>query len=429
MSGDVAAASTHAASQVHRRRNTCRVCGSDRLTVFLSLGPMPLANAFLKSPDEFAGEPRYPLDLAFCSSCSLVQIVDVIDPRTLFSEYLYVTGISETIVASNRDHASALVKELKLGARDLVVDIASNDGSLLRCFQNAGVRTLGIEPAANIAEMARGGGIETMTMFFDGSAAEGVTDKYGRATVVIAKNVLAHVDDPADFLRGCRALAEESGVVSIEVPYLGDLLEKLEYDTVYHEHLSYFSMTSLLQLCERAGLTVERVQRVPVQGGSLRLHLRSSSADGSHSRDASDMAAREEGAGFADLSRYERFANHVLRNREELRGLLQRAKGDGRSIAAYGAPAKGNTLLNFCRIDTSLVEYTVDRNPLKIGLFTPGTHLPVYSVSTLLERQPDLTLLLAWNLADEIRDQQRDYEARGGRFIVPIPAPRFADSS
>jgi hypothetical protein len=412
-------------SGVHHRRETCRVCDDGQLGIFLSLGPMPLANAFLRSPEEFAGEPRYPLDLSFCESCSHLQLVDVIDPAVLFKEYLYVTGTSETMNEHNRQHATALAEELELGTGDLVVEVASNDGSLLRWFRTIGTRTLGIEPAANIAELARESGVETVTTFFDSVAADDIVERYGLARLVIAKNVLAHVDDPRDFLVGCGRLAGTTGVIVIEVPYVADMVERGEYDTVYHEHLSYFSMTSLIRLSETAGLVVDRVNRLPIHGGSLQLMLRSRAADTGHCPDALALAAAERTAGLDQLARYEEFAADAFRNRDAVREMLEGLAREGRSIAAYGAPAKGNTLLNWCGIGTSLVEFTVDRNPLKVGMFTPGMHLPVHPVSTLLSRQPDCALLLTWNLADEIRNQQGEYQARGGRFVVPIPHPRF----
>ena len=419
------AVSPHELSPVHHRRETCRVCDSGHLGIFLSLGPMPLANAFLRSPEDFTEEPRYPLDLSLCESCSHLQLVDVIDPDVLFKEYLYVTGTSETMNEHNRQHAKALAEELELGTRDLVVEVASNDGSLLRCFGTNGTRTLGIEPAANIAELARENGVETVTMFFDSLAVDDIVARYGRARLVIAKNVLAHVDDPRDFLVGCAKLADTTGVIVIEVPYVGDMVDRGEYDTVYHEHLSYFSMTSLIRLSESAGLVVDRVERLAIHGGSLRLMLRSPDADTGHCPEADALAAAERKARLDQLARYKEFAADALRNRDAVREMLERLGREGRSIAAYGAPAKGNTLLNWCGIGTSLVEFTVDRNPLKVGMFTPGMHLPVHPVSTLLSRQPDCALLHTWNLADEIKSQQREYQARGGRFVVPIPHPRF----
>ena len=257
---------------IYHRRTTCRACGERRLRQFLSLGPQPLANSFLRSPDEFVEEARYPLDVYFCECCSLVQILDVIDPEVLFRHYLYVTGTSETIAAHNLEYAREVVETLALGAGDLVVEIASNDGSLLKCFQPYGLKTLGVEPATNISEIAVKSGVETVNKFFDSVTAEEVRRSYGPARAVIGNNVLAHVDDTLDFLRGCASLLAEDGLVIIEVPYLRDLLDLVAYDTIYHEHHCYFSATSLKRLCEAAGLVAVRIDRLPVHGGTLRMY-------------------------------------------------------------------------------------------------------------------------------------------------------------
>src|SRR5262249_43369412 len=260
---------------IYHKRTTCRACGGQRLRRFLSLGPQPLANSFLRSRDEFAGELRHPLDVYFCEGCSLVQILDVIDPEVLFRHYLYVTGTSETIAAHNREYARAVVETLALGSGDLVVEVASNDGSLLKCFQPFGVKTLGVEPATNIAEIASASGVETVNKFFDLAAAEEIRLSYGPARVGIGNNVLAHVNDTQDFLRGCARLlvsgAAADGLVIIEVPYLRDLIELTAYDTVYHEHHCYFSGASLKHSCEAAGLVIVRMDRLPVHGGTLRM--------------------------------------------------------------------------------------------------------------------------------------------------------------
>jgi SAM-dependent methyltransferase len=411
------------ASGVHQRRTTCRVCGGDELTRFLSLGPMPLANAFLRSPSEFAGEPSFPLDLYFCHGCSFVQLLDVIDHEVLFRHYLYASGTSDTIAAHNRDLAARVVGLLDLGRDDLVVEIASNDGSLLKCFQALGVRALGIEPAGNIAVRARAAGLDTIERFFDSTVAEEVRASHGTAAAVIANNVLAHVDNPCDFLAGARALLRPGGLVVVEVPYLRELLDRLEYDTVYHEHLGYFSVAALVALAEAAALSVVRVDRVPVHGGSVRVYFQSRGEATTHAPAVLELVRAEQEDGLGRLSRYERFALDVERNRESVVTLLQRLAAEGHSIAGYGAPAKGNTLLNYCGIDERLLPYTVDKSPLKVGLYTPGMHIPVLPVPTLLERQPDYVFVLAWNFADEIIRQQHEYRERGGRFILPIPEP------
>ena len=412
---------------VHHVRTRCRACSAERLTRFLELGPQPLANANLRSLDEAAGERTYPLDLYFCEGCSLVQLADVIDPEVLFRNYIYVTGTSDTIAGHNRGYARTVVDLLRLRAEDLVVEVASNDGSLLSCFRDLGVRTLGVEPAVNIAAIARERGIDTVNEFFDGRTGAALRAARGPARAVIGNNVLAHVDDTQDFLRGAKALLAGDGLVITEVPYAREMLERLEYDTVYHEHLCYFSVTALLTLCDAVGLCLIRADLVPVHGGSVRIYAGRAEHYGGHGTDVLRMAASEREAGMTSLGRWRRFGLDVAGQRTALQELLRRLKAEGRTMAGYGAPAKGNTLLNYCRIGTDLVPYTVDRSPLKVGTYTPGMHLPVLPADTLLARQPDYVLILAWNFADEIIRQQDAYRQRGGRFIVPIPMPAIID--
>lgn len=409
---------------IHHKRTTCRACGGDRLRLFLELGEVPLANSFLRSSDEFAGEQKYPLDVYFCSDCSLVQILDVIDPEALFRHYLYVTGTSETIALHNREYARQVVEMLGLGGDDLVVEIASNDGSLLTCFQPYGVRTLGIEPATNIAEIATSRGVETVNKFFNPATAGEVRSLYGPARAIIGNNVLAHVDDTQAFLRGCATLLADDGLIMIEAPYLGDLIDRLAYDTVYHEHHCYFSATSLKRLCDATGLVITRIDHLPVHGGTLRMYAGHASQHEGHGREALEMVERERAAGLTDFATFEKLARDVAENRRQIVSLLRELKEQGRTVAGYGAPAKGNTLLCYCGITTDLLPYTVDKSPLKIGLLTPGSHIPVLPAETLLERQPDYVLILAWNFAEEIMRQQTEYKNRGGRFIIPIPTPQ-----
>lgn len=412
---------------VHTRRSTCRACGGSRLTAFLPLGETALANSFLRDESEIEAERRFPLEVYLCEDCGLVQIVDVIDPELLFRNYIYVTGTSDTIAAHNVGYARSIVEMLSLGPEDLVVEVASNDGSLLLRYQDHGVRTLGIEPATNIAEQARAAGVETVNEFFSTSCAQGVRAEHGPAKIVCGNNVLAHVDDPLDFLRGARELLCDDGLVVIEAPYIREFIERFEYDTVYHEHLCYLSVTALARMCEEVGLRIVRVDRVPVHGGSIRMHACRVEHRPDHGDGPKAMMKQEQDDGLTSLVRMREFAEGVARNREQVRGMLQELKDEGKTVAGYGAPAKGNTLLNYCDIGTDLLPYTVDKSPHKVGLLTPGSHIPVLPTETLLERQPDYVFILAWNFADEIMSQQAEYARRGGRFIVPIPEPRVLE--
>jgi SAM-dependent methyltransferase len=411
-------------SRVHRVRTECRACGRNGLTRFLQLGEQPLANSFLREASEFADEPRFPLDLYYCSECFLVQLVDVIDPSVLFRNYLYVTGTSDTIAEHNVRYAATIVELLDLGPDDLVVEVASNDGSLLKRFRDHGVRTLGVEPATNIAVQARAEGLEVLDVFFTEAAAEDIRASHSGARAVIGNNVLAHVDDTRGFLAGARKLLAPGGLVVTEVPYLGPFLDRLEYDTVYHEHLCYFSVGALARLCEAVGLAIVRIDDVPVHGGSVRMYAANASEVEGHAPAVLERIRAELERGMQDPACYAGFAERVVRQRDELQQLLRKLRAEGAQLAGYGAPAKGNTLLNFCQIDVETIPYLVDKSDMKVGLYTPGTHIPVMPVSTLLERQPDYVLILAWNFAPEIMRQQSEYAARGGRFIVPIPEPR-----
>lgn len=408
----------------HHVRTTCRVCGSDKFKEVLDLGVQPLANALLRGPGDFASERSFPLGLHVCRECGLVQLLDVIDPSVLFADYPYVTGTSETIAAHNRKYADELISMLGLGREHLVVEAASNDGSLLACFRNADVRVIGVEPAENIAALARSNGVPTESVFFSQREAVRLRDAHGPATSVIGNNVLAHVDDPVDFLTGMASLLTPDGLAVVEVPYLGDMLDALAYDTVYHEHLSYFSISALLRLCTAAGLRAVRIDRVMVHGGSLRLYAATDAGQG-HDPEVVRMARGERLEGSVLGARLEEFAVRVRAHRESFRGLIEGLVNEGQSVAGYGAPAKCSTLLNFCGIGSDILPWTVDLNPLKVGRLLPGMHIPVLPVETVLERQPDYLVILPWNFLDEIMRQQQEYGRRGGRFILPIPEPRI----
>ena len=408
------------------RSSACLACGAgeESLSPFLDLGETPLANAYVAEEDLEAPELRVPLAVSFCERCGLVQLTHVVPPEILFADYAYMTGASSTMVRHFADSAEELTGRFSLGAEDLVVEIASNDGTLLSAFLERGTKALGVEPAANLVEVAREKGVESVPRFFGTECARELRAERGPAALVCGNNVLAHVPDLAGVLEGCRVLTEPEGVVSIEVPYLVPMLDELEYDTIYHEHLSYFSVRALAGAFERAGLAILDVQRLPVHGGSLRVLARASDGGPEHGPRVAELLRDERERGLERIETFAAFAERVAANRQALLALLRGLSGDGKRVAAYGAPAKGNTLLNYCGIGTDLVEYTVDRNPLKVGRYTPGMHLPIRPVETLREDRPDHALILPWNLADEIVSQEVDYTKAGGTFLVPIPEPR-----
>lgn len=402
----------------------CRSCGSASLRLILSLGRTPLANALLTAEQLDRPEPVYPLDVVFCADCALVQIAETVPPEALFSDYLYFSSFSDTMLA----HAEALVGELAgargLNAESLVVEIASNDGYLLQFYQRRGVPVLGIEPAANIAQVAeRERGIPTLCEFFGAELGERLRAEGRAADVIHAHNVLAHVADLNGVVRGIAALLKPGGVAVIEAPYVKDLIDSREFDTIYHEHLCYFSLTALDRLFTRHGLAIADVRRVPIHGGSLQVHvMRAEMA----ARGAAAQALLDEEAawGVDDFAFYAGFARAVEALRADLRALLGGLKAQGRTIAAYGASAKGSTLLNYFGIGAETLGFVADRSTYKQGRYTPGTHLPICAPTKLLEAQPDYTLLLTWNFAAEILDQQAEYRRRGGQFIIPIPQVR-----
>lgn len=396
----------------------CRACGAPELVPVLDLGRLPLANGLLPPQDLDRPEPRFPLVVVRCPVCTLVQITETVAPEVLFREYLYFSSYSETMLQHARALVATVLARYPLGPRSLVVEVGSNDGYLLQFYRQAGVPVLGIDPAANIARVAEARGIPTLCAFFGADLAAALAAQGQRATVLHAHNVLAHVADLPGFVAGMRRLLADDGLAIIEVPYLGDLLDRGAFDTIYHEHLCYFSLTALDRLFGRHDLVIVDVERVPVHGGSLRLWLRPTPA-------APGPAVRAllqaEADWVADPAVYQAFGARVQAVVARLRAVLGELRSQGARLAAYGAAAKGTVLLNVAGLGPAFLEYVVDRNPAKQGRYVPGVRLPVGPPAWLDERPPDYLLILPWNIAAEVMAQQAAYAARGGRFILPLP--------
>jgi SAM-dependent methyltransferase len=364
------------------------------------------------------------MDVYVCLHCALIQIADQI-PRGYYANYVYVPSVSPTLTSHFGNLAQALVQRFSAGGGKIAVDIGSNDGLLLKAFQDAGMKPIGVDPSTNLCEVARAKGLEAINDYFSARLARGMRAHYGAAAIITTTNTMNSVDDLHDFIDGVIALLADDGVFVIEVPHALHLIEQNEFDTIYHEHLSQFSVRSLVELFQAFDLEIFDIERLSIHGGSIRVfsHRKTGRATEADSIVA-EWLAREEAAGLYSLSTYEAFSQRVERNRAETVGLLTKLKSQGKTIAGYGAPAKGNTLLNYYGIGTNTLTWLADRSRLKQGLLSPGMRIPVVDVEKILEERPDYLLVLAWNFADEIISQQREYRNGGGKFIVPIPHPQ-----
>ena len=400
----------------------CRFCGADVAHTFVDLGMSPLCESYLSGDQLNRMEPFYPLHVRVCQRCFLVQLQEYVSPEEIFTEYAYFSSYSEMWLQHAKAYTDAVVERFKLGAHSRVVELASNDGYLLQYFVNRGIPVLGVEPAANVARTAIDKGVPTVVKFFGEKTALELCRERDQADLIIGNNVLAQVPDLNDFVGGIKILLKPDGVVTIEFPHLMRLVEANQFDTIYHEHFSYFSLTTAEALFAAHGLTVFDVEELPTHGGSLRIYARHTGDD---SKPISGRVlaprSREGAAGFSRLEYYSAFADKVKETKRGLMEFLIKAKREGKSIAGYGAPGKGNTLLNYCGIRTDFIEYTVDRNPYKHGKYTPGTHIPIYDPEKIRETKPDYILILPWNLQDEIIQQLAYARDWGAQFVVPIP--------
>lgn len=400
----------------------CRSCGTMLEKTFVDLGMSPLANSYIKPEQLNCMEPFYPLHVYVCEKCLLVQLEQFSTPHDIFSDYAYFSSFSDSWVAHARDYVDMIVGRFALNPQSRVVEIASNDGYLLQHFVARSIPVLGVEPAANVAETARKKGINTTVAFFGEKTALDLSSEGGNADLIIGNNVLAHVPDVNDFVRGLKVLLKPTGLITMEFPHLVQLMQLNQFDTIYHEHFSYFSFLAVEQVFARHGLKLFDVEELSTHGGSLRIYA-------CHDDDvskpvlarATELKLREQAAGLGQLDHYLSFGPHVEATKRKLLSFLIAAKQEGKRVVGYGAPAKGNTLLNYCGIRTDLIDYTVDRSPHKQGLFLPGVHIPIYEPEQVRNTRPDYLLILPWNIRAEVMEQMHHIREWGGKFVVPIP--------
>jgi hypothetical protein len=399
----------------------CRLCGAQLTRTFVDLGMSPLCESYVPADRLDEPETFYPLHVRLCEACLLVQLPAYVSGEHIFSDYAYFSSYSDSWVAHAKRYAEAMIGRLGLTSGSLVTEVASNDGYLLQHFQAAGIPVLGVEPAANVAEAARARGIRTEIQFLGAGTGREIAARYGRADLVAGNNVFAHVPDIRGFAAGLRALVKDEGTVTLEFPHLLRLIERRQYDTIYHEHFSYLSLLTCTRALETAGLRVADVDELSTHGGSLRVYARPQDSAGEPTERVKAVLAAEEAAGLHTVAGHDGFAPAVLKIKSDLVSFLLSAAGEGRSVAGYGAPGKGNTLLNHCGIRSDLLAYTVDRSPVKQGKFLPGTHIPIYAPERLAETKPDYVLVLPWNLRDEITRQLSYVGSWGGKLVFPIP--------
>lgn len=404
------------------QNNTCRFCGKPLRITFVDLGMSPLCESFLSAEQLTDMEPFYPLHVFVCESCYLVQLDEFVSPEHIFTEYAYFSSYADSWLQHAKNYTHQMIERFKLGHDSFVIEVASNDGYLLQYFVEENIPALGIEPAKNVAKVAIEKGVPTLTEFFGEELAQQLRNEGKSADLIAGNNVLAQVPDLNDFVAGLKILLKPNGVITIEFPHLIRLMEENQFDTIYHEHFSYFSFITTEKIFAAHGLTLFDVEELPTHGGSLRIYARhTENTSLPISERAKELHSRETRLGITKMETYAAFSEQVKETKRKLLTFLIEAKRDGKTVAGYGAPGKGNTLLNYCGIRTDFVDYTVDRNPYKHGKFLPGTHIPIYPVDRIRETKPDYVLILPWNFKDEIMHQMADIRSWGGKFVIPIP--------
>lgn len=412
-------------NNIIKKKDSCRVCKSKNLSKVLTLGPTPLANAFLTKKQADLEENFFPLDVYFCNNCSFLQLGHVVSPVVLFSDYVYVSSTSKVFIAHFEEFAKSVFPRFSLNSKSLVIDIGSNDGILLKPFKKLGAKVLGIEPAKKIAEVAKKDGIETVSEFFNVKLAKKIVKEKGQAKIVTANNVFAHIDDLDEVIEGLKILLSDDGVFIMEAPYLIDFIQRRYFDLVYHEHLSYWAIKPLITLFKRFNMVVFDVQKVDAHGGTIRVFIKKKEGPYKTEKNVTHFLALEKKEKLEKINTYLNFAKKIQENKMKLIKLLGSLKANGQKIAAYGAPAKGNTLLNFFSIGTEILDFVVDDNPWKQGLYTPGKRIPVVPSEFIYKERPDYILILAWNFADSIIKMHYKYKESGGKFLIPVPEPKI----
>ncbi len=409
--------------QVYHESKKCRICNSKRLELVLDLGIQPPANSFLKKIS--SSEKKFPLRLFFCKDCFLLQLVDILDKKLLFSHYLYLSGANKPILEHFSKYAFDVLNKFRENKRKmLIIEIGSNDGSLLKEFKKLGVNVLGIEPASNISKIALKSNIPTMNKFFTSKLASTIAKKE-KPDIILANNVVGHIEDLNDFVLGIKNLLDDDGIFVFEVPYVLDLLKKTEFDTIYHEHLSYFSLLALTKLFKKFELKIFDIQRQLVHGGTLRIFVAKKGRRKINPK-VNKMIDFEKKYGISKIRTYKQFGKKVWTLRNSLQKKIKKLKQEGKMIYGYGASAKGNVLLNFCNIDNKMINFIIDTTSLKQNLLTPGTHIPIKSPKKIIQKGVgDIFLLLAWNYKVDILKKEKSFRKRGGKFLIPVPNPRI----